>query len=41
LWDLVDAVMVGVQEGARARIRSPDGELDGLRCRQSKAVVPI
>jgi hypothetical protein len=38
---LVDAVMVGVQEGARARRRSPDGDLDCLQCRQSNAVVPM
>jgi hypothetical protein len=40
-WSLVDAVVVGVQEGARARIRSPGGELDCLRCRQSNAVVLV
>jgi len=38
---LVDAVMVGVQEGARARRRSPDGDLDCLQCRQSHAVAPM
>jgi hypothetical protein len=40
-WYFVDAVVVGVQEGARARIWSPGGELDCPRCRQSKAVVPM
>ena len=33
------SVVVGVQEGARAGIRSPGGELDCLRSRQSNAVV--
>jgi hypothetical protein len=37
----VDAVVVGVPEGARARRRSPASELDYLRCRQSHAVVPM
>ena len=40
-WYLVDAVVVGAQEGARARIWSPGGELDCLQCRQSNAVVPM
>jgi hypothetical protein len=39
---LVDAVMVGVQEGARARKRLPGGDLEQcLQCRQSHAVVPM
>jgi len=40
-WYLVDAVVVGVQEVARAMIRSPGGGLDCMRCRQSNAVVPM
>jgi hypothetical protein len=38
-WYLVDVVVVSVQEGARARIWSPGGELDRLRCHQSNSVV--